>query len=545
MAAVADEGRLARAAADGDGAAFAKLYDAYEKRIYNFCLRLVGSQEDAADATQDAFVKVLQRLPKITGELNFGAYLFTAARNASYDIIGRRKRAEPVEEIGDVTGRPLHGDERGHIDVDPERAAMLAALQESVQAANAKLPERQREVLALRELEDMSYDEIAAVMDMNRNSVAQLISRARIKLRDELVGSALASVSAASPDCQRALPLIAMRQDGQLKDADDKQWLDEHIGDCATCKVSIEAMSEAGVSYRAWAPIVPLLWLRKATIAKAAELTGYDWSEVANSPRSGGSGGEGGGTGGGASGGGASGTAGEGALVGAGVGAGAGDTGVAAAADEHEHHGHHRRRVALAVLGLALLGVLFMQLLPGDDGDSTTAARRAAQTTPIVLGTTPTQTLPPVHHHRAKIHHRKAVVHHHRRHHRHHHHKSTTVVVTSHPVTTTSTPTTTVHAVTQTPVHHTTTHHSPPKHHSTSIKSTGGGSGSSGTKTTSRPPLTGTTTQSSPPPPPPPTTTTTQAQLPPPVTTTTTASNPNLPPCPPAAVAPPPGRCQP
>ena len=80
-----DEARLARAAAAGDGQAFAALYDEYEGRIYNFCLRLVGGPEDAADATQDAFLKVLQRLPNIPPdrELNFGAYLFTAARNAS------------------------------------------------------------------------------------------------------------------------------------------------------------------------------------------------------------------------------------------------------------------------------------------------------------------------------------------------------------------------------------------------------------------------------------------------------------------------------
>ncbi len=542
MAAVADEGRLARAAAEGDGQAFATLYDAYESRIFNFCLRLVGSREDAADATQDAFVKVLQRLPKITGELNFGAYLFTAARNASYDIIGKRKRADPVEEIGDVTGRPLHGDERGHIDVDPERAAMLAALQESVQTANAKLPERQREVLALRELEDMSYDEIAAVMDMNRNSVAQLISRARIKLRDELVGSALASVSAATPDCQRALPLIAMRQDGQLKDADDKRWLKAHVADCPTCKVSVEAMEEAGVSYRAWAPIVPLLWLRKATIAKAADRTGYDWSEAANSPRSGG--GEGGGSGSGTPTGGAgAGGSGGDVLVGAGAGAaaGAGDgvtaaAAAATAADGHARRSHHRRRAALAALGLALLAVLFTQLLPGDDTDSTTAARRAAQTTPIVLGTTPLVATPVVHHHRATVHHKKAVVHH-RHHHRRHRHKSTAVVVASNPVTTTSTPTTTFHVATQTTVHrHTTTHHTTP-HHTSTIHATGGGSGSSGTKTTSRPPLTGTTTTQATPPPPPVTTTTTQAAPPPSTTTTTsTLAPPPLPPCRPSAV---------
>ncbi len=528
------------------------------KRIFNFCLRLVGSQEDAADATQDAFVKVLQRLPKITGELNFGAYLFTAARNASYDIIGKRKRAEPVEEIGDVTGRPLHGDERGHIDVDPERAALLAALQESVQAANAKLPERQREVLALRELDDMSYDEIAAVMDMNRNSVAQLISRARIKLRDELVGSALASVSAATPDCQKALPLIAMRQDGQLKDAGDKQWLKDHIADCTTCKVSVEAMEEAGVSYRAWAPIVPLLWLRKATIARAADRCGFDWSEVADSPRggdgsSGGEGGTGSGSGGGS-----------GASAGVGAGAVAGTVGgLTVAADaKTSDRGHHVRRAILAVLGIALIAVLFLQLLPGDDGNPSTAAKRAAQTSPIV---TPLPIVAAVvHHKRHEVHHKahKAVhkaKHHKRKHHKHH--KKTTVVVASGGTTTTVTPTTTVaQVVTSAPVHHhtTTTHHhttTTPTHKTTTktttIHATGGGSGVKTTTTHATrptpPPVTTTTTQAAPPPPPPVTTTTTTDVTPPPVTTTTTTTTtqPQLPKCPPAAVAPPPGRCMP
>ena len=284
---VLDEAALARAAAAGDGQAFATLYDEYEGKIFNFCLRLVGTREDAADATQDAFVKVLQRLPKLPEdrELNFGAYLFTAARNASYDLIGRRKRADPVDLIPEAGARPLSGDERGDLYIDPERVAMLGALQESVQAANARLPERQREVLALREVEEMSYDEIAEIMDMNRNAVAQLISRARIKLRDELRGTALASVAVTGSDCARALPLIAMRQDGQLSDLAEIDWLDAHVAGCPTCKVATEAMQEAGMSYRAWAPVLPVIWLWKSTAAKAAELTGSDWSDLLDRPR--------------------------------------------------------------------------------------------------------------------------------------------------------------------------------------------------------------------------------------------------------------------
>ena len=88
----------------------------------------------------------------------------------------------------------------GDPEEDPDRRLLLSAQQEEIREANGRLPERQREALALRELEDLSYDEIAAVMEMNRNSVAQLISRARINLRDELRGTALASIAASSPE---------------------------------------------------------------------------------------------------------------------------------------------------------------------------------------------------------------------------------------------------------------------------------------------------------------------------------------------------------
>lgn len=273
----ADESALARAAAAGDGAAFATLYDRYESRIFNFCLRLLGSRDDAADATQDAFLNVLRRLPELEGrELNFSAYLFTAARNASYDLIGKRRRAVPTDEVPE----PSRAQEPGEVEGDPERAAMLSSLQADVREANARLPERQREVLALRELEHLSYDDIAEIMESNRNAVAQLISRARIKLRDELRGTALASIPVSSPDCERALALIAMRQDRQLDDAGDRAWLAEHLAGCDTCPMAQEAIQEAGISYRAWLPILPAAWLWQATAAQAAELVGADWSHL-------------------------------------------------------------------------------------------------------------------------------------------------------------------------------------------------------------------------------------------------------------------------
>ncbi|HEX2416149.1 MAG TPA: RNA polymerase sigma factor, partial [Thermoleophilaceae bacterium] len=163
----ADEAGLAQRAVAGDGNAFAELYTRYEKRAYNLCLRIVGSEDEAADATQETFVSVLKRLPKLEGrDLAFGSYLFTSARHACYDLIERRKRAEPSDEIaeaaipvgGGVGGGGL-GFDPGDPEDDPERNVLLEARQEEIREANMKLPERQREVLVLREVESLSYDE--------------------------------------------------------------------------------------------------------------------------------------------------------------------------------------------------------------------------------------------------------------------------------------------------------------------------------------------------------------------------------------------------
>jgi len=263
---------LARRAAAGDGAAFATLYDRYERRAYNLCYRITGSPDDAADATQETFLAVLERLPRLEGrELNFAAYVMTVARNASYDAIERRKRSAPAGDIPD-SAVPLGAGDDADV---PERAALRKAHQEQIRRANESLPARQREVLALRELEELSYGEVAQIMGMNQNSVAQLISRARINLRDGLRQTALASVASASPRCDRALPLLAMHQDGVLEDP----WLAEHLMDCGACRVRLEAMEEAAVAYRQWLLLVPALWMREST-AEAAERVSAEWTRA-------------------------------------------------------------------------------------------------------------------------------------------------------------------------------------------------------------------------------------------------------------------------
>ncbi len=285
---VEEEARLARAAASGDGSAFATLYERYAQRAYNLAFRLSDSEEDAADAVQEAFLNVMRRLPELgeARKLAFGSYLFTATRNATYDILHRAQRTRPTDSISEGavpigSGAGGLGLDPGDPEDDPDRRQLLASQREEIRAANAQLPERQREALALRELEDLSYDEIAELMEMNRNSVAQLISRARINLRDELRGTALASVAAVSPECERALPLLAMRDDSQLDPGSaDAARLASHLAGCERCRLASEAMQEAGVSYRAWIPLAVAPFLLRETMARAARLTGSEWDEV-------------------------------------------------------------------------------------------------------------------------------------------------------------------------------------------------------------------------------------------------------------------------
>lgn len=270
---------LVQEAAAGSGASFAALYDRYETPVFNYCLRLTDSADDAADATQEAFLSVLRRLQTDDSPvLDFRAYLFTAARNESYRLTSRRARSTPSEEPPEPVER-IAGP--GDIETDPERSLLLRDSQEQVRAANSRLPPRQREVLALRELGDFSYEEIGAVLGIGANAAAQLLFRARSSLREELHEGAVQSVAATSEDCERAQLLIGMRHDGELVEEEDREWLERHLDECEYCRASRAMLAEVATSYRAWLPVAAVVGLRDSTFAKAGELVGADWSGLA------------------------------------------------------------------------------------------------------------------------------------------------------------------------------------------------------------------------------------------------------------------------
>lgn len=162
----------------GDKSAFSELVARYQDRIYRFLLRLTRSEDDALELTQETFLRAFQGLARWQPDALFSTWLFRVARNLAFDLLRRHKRVEfmPLEEDVDI------------IDPGPEPDAALATAQRYrlLEGALAQLPVEHREILLLREIEDMSYDEIAAVLGLNPGTVKSRIARARAALLDKM-----------------------------------------------------------------------------------------------------------------------------------------------------------------------------------------------------------------------------------------------------------------------------------------------------------------------------------------------------------------------
>jgi RNA polymerase sigma factor (sigma-70 family) len=257
-----------------DRTAWDELYRTYQDRLYRFAYRLSGNAHDAADLVQETFVRALPRLDRLPPErADVAAYLFATTKNLFLKQVARGKRTRPVDEVPEP-------DEPGAIEDDPERANLLRRQQEEVRLANGRLAPRQRLVLALRELEDKSYAEIGELVGLNENAVAQLISRARQSLREEL---RLVQVDRSKlPDaCQGYLPFLSEYLDGQLKGPKRDETL-AHLEGCEHCQKALADMEEAKRRYRALIPPLAAIVALRQKVDDALGATGY-WEKPADS----------------------------------------------------------------------------------------------------------------------------------------------------------------------------------------------------------------------------------------------------------------------
>lgn len=179
---VIDERKCIRAAAKGDTEAFEKLVLQYQDQIFRLCLRMTGNEEDAADMTQEAFLKVWKHLESFQFDASFSTWLYRLASNCCLDLLRARKRKPTISLT-------VEDDEQSQVlDVTdsaptPEEAAICQEEREHLQQAMKQLDDEQRQILTLRVVNDLSYTEIAKILQIKEGTVKSRLSRARDQLR--------------------------------------------------------------------------------------------------------------------------------------------------------------------------------------------------------------------------------------------------------------------------------------------------------------------------------------------------------------------------
>lgn len=194
------ERELVQQAKAGDRAAFAGLVSAYEGKIYNLALRYLGSREDAMDASQEVFLRVFRFLPGFQEESGFSTWIYRIGVNVCKDMLHRRlKRAEQPLEVPDEEdeGRPVDVPDLRY---DPERIMEGVELRQALSDAILALPEQQREIIILRDIRGLSYEEIALALALEAGTVKSRLFRARENLRKKLLQNGnIFSVSVSKP----------------------------------------------------------------------------------------------------------------------------------------------------------------------------------------------------------------------------------------------------------------------------------------------------------------------------------------------------------
>lgn len=184
---------LVKRARGGDVAAFEELISDQQDRIYNVAYRMVGDPELALDMAQEVFLKAFRSIKAFRSQARFSTWLYSIATNVCLDEIRKMKRRPYQQSLN----RPIDTEE-GEIEWElpspgpgPEEEVERGEVQRAVQEALLRIPDDQRLLIVLRDLEDLSYQEIADRMGWPLGTVKSGLYRARQALKEQLLESEL------------------------------------------------------------------------------------------------------------------------------------------------------------------------------------------------------------------------------------------------------------------------------------------------------------------------------------------------------------------
>jgi RNA polymerase sigma-70 factor (ECF subfamily) len=171
----ADDVELVQRCRTGDRAAFDVLVLRYQSPVYNAALRMLGNREDAKDVAQNAFLKAFEHLEDFDPQYRFFSWLYRIALNEALTAMGRRK------QHGAITGLEIDGAP------GPEATVAGGQTAVAINGALLQLVSEQRQVVILRHVLDLSYEEMAEVLQVPDKTVKSRLHSARQKLRELLI----------------------------------------------------------------------------------------------------------------------------------------------------------------------------------------------------------------------------------------------------------------------------------------------------------------------------------------------------------------------
>ncbi len=171
--------KLVRKAQAGDNRAFDLLVLKYESRIANVISKLVWNPEDVLDVSQEAFIKAYRALPNFRGDSAFYTWIYRIAINTAKNYLVAKGRRPPTTDIDAQEAEQFGGESRLKEYDTPENKLYKDELEQTVNKTLNSLPEDLRTAITLREMEGLSYEEIANVMECPVGTVRSRIFRAR------------------------------------------------------------------------------------------------------------------------------------------------------------------------------------------------------------------------------------------------------------------------------------------------------------------------------------------------------------------------------
>lgn len=183
-----DDALLIARAQGGDRKGFDALVRKYQDRAYTYAFRLTRNSEVAADVVAEAFLRIHNALSNFKGQSSFKTWLYRILTNCYLDL-RKRERARPHGSL-DAIMDPSDGEPGQQIPDEgptPEEEAQRRARGDAMQSALASMPEYQRAMIVMYHAEDMSYEEMAAALDLPVGTVKSRLNRARLNLRDLLL----------------------------------------------------------------------------------------------------------------------------------------------------------------------------------------------------------------------------------------------------------------------------------------------------------------------------------------------------------------------